>query len=260
MEVTEPKNGLNVSLLASSKPSDDMRTSLDDAPQTADGARARLLRIVGVRKSYQTPQGPVAVLKGVDLSLDSGASVALMGESGSGKSTLLHLVAGLDDAESGEIFVDNVEVTGLSDFGRAALRRDTVAVVFQQFNLISSLTVRANVAFQARLAGRFDPVWQEELIQRLGLEKLLERYPEQLSGGQQQRAAIGRALAIRPRLLLADEPTGNLDEATADGFMDLALDVVAATGCAFLMVTHSERLAAKLQRRARLSAGVIENP
>jgi putative ABC transport system ATP-binding protein len=113
-----------------------------------------------------TPQGRVAVLKGVDLSLDAGASVALMGESGSGKSTLLHLVAGLDDAEDGEIFVDGVEVTGLSDFGRAALRRETLAVVFQQFNLIPSLTIRANVAFQARLAGRFDSVWQEELILR----------------------------------------------------------------------------------------------
>jgi putative ABC transport system ATP-binding protein len=239
-------------------PPEDMRTIVSDATQTTDRATSRLLHIGGLRKSYLTPQGPVAVLRGVDLSLDAGASVALMGESGSGKSTLLHLVAGLDDAESGEIFVDGVEVTGLSDFGRAALRRETVAVVFQQFNLISSLTVRANIAFQARLAGRFDPVWQQELIHRLGLEKLLERYPEQLSGGQQQRAAIGRALAIRPRLLLADEPTGNLDEATADGFMDLALDVVAATGCAFLMVTHSERLAAKLGQRVRLSAGVID--
>jgi putative ABC transport system ATP-binding protein len=156
--------------------------------------------------------------------------------------------------------VDGVEVTRLSDFGRAALRRETLGLVFQQFNLIPSLTTRANIAFQARLAGRFDPVWQEELIQRLGLENLLERYPEQLSGGQQQRVAIGRALAVRPRLLLADEPTGNLDEATADDFMELALDVVAATGCAFLMVTHSERLAARLQRHVRLSAGVIEKP
>src|SRR5208282_6479732 len=142
------------------------RTTMDDAAQTepsvytADQAKASLLRVSGLKKSYMTPQGRVAVLKGVDLSLDAGASLALMGESGSGKSTLLHLVAGLDDAEQGEIFVDGVEVTGLSDFGRAALRRDTLAVVFQQFNLIPSLRIRANVAFQSRLAGRFDPVWQ----------------------------------------------------------------------------------------------------
>jgi putative ABC transport system ATP-binding protein len=241
-----------------------MPLTMDDAAQTkrsADSAReakASLLRIAGLKKSFTTPQGPVPVLKGVDLSLDAGASLALMGESGSGKSTLLHLVAGLDQAEQGEILIDGVEVTRLSDFASARLRRETLAIVFQQFNLIPSLTVRANVAFQARLAGRFDPVWQEELIHRLGLEKLLERYPEQLSGGQQQRVAIGRALAPRPRLLLADEPTGNLDEATAGDFMQLALDVVAATGCAFLMVTHSERLAAKLQRQVRLSAGAIE--
>ena len=240
------------------------RETLDDAAptgrsaKTAGQTKASLLRVIGLKKSFMTPQGPVAVLKGVDLSLDAGESLALMGESGCGKSTLLHLVGGLDDAEQGEIYVDGVEVTRLSDFGRAALRRETLGLVFQQFNLIPSLTIHANVAFQARLAGRFDPVWQEELIHRLGLENLLARYPEQLSGGQQQRAAIGRALAVRPRLLLADEPTGNLDEATADVFMELALDVVAATGCAFLMVTHSERLAAKLQRQVRLSAGAIE--
>jgi putative ABC transport system ATP-binding protein len=240
--------------------------TMDDAARTDTRGAAPgqgptpLLRVIGLEKSYVTPQGRVAVLKGVDMTLDAGASVALMGESGSGKSTLMHLVAGLDDAESGEIFIDDVEVTRLSDAGRAALRRETLAVVFQQFNLIPSLTIRANVAFQARLAGRFDPLWQEELIDRLGLKALLERYPEQLSGGQQQRAAIARALAIRPRLLLADEPTGNLDEGTADEFMHLALDVVAATGCAFLMVTHSARLAIRLDRQIRLSAGVIENP
>ena len=237
-----------------------------DATQTEPSAAAEpqadasLLRVVGLKKSYMTPQGRIAVLEGVDLTLDAGASVALMGESGSGKSTLLHLVAGLDDAEDGEIFIDGVEATKLSDSGRAALRRQTLAVVFQQFNLIPCLTIRANVAFQARLAGRFDPVWQQELVRRLGLEKLLERYPEQLSGGQQQRAAIGRALAVRPRLLLADEPTGNLDEATADDFLTLALEVVAATGCAFLMATHSQRLAARLERQVRLHAGAIEKP
>ena len=127
---------------------------MDDAARTersaytAGQANASLLRVIRLKKSYMTPQGRIAVLKGVDLSLDAGASVALMGESGSGKSTLLHLVAGLDDAEYGEIFVDGVEVTRLSDFGRAALRRETLAVVFQQFNLIPSLTIRAMSRFR----------------------------------------------------------------------------------------------------------------
>jgi putative ABC transport system ATP-binding protein len=213
---------------------------------------------VGLKKSFATPQGRLAILKGVGLTLDAGSTLALMGESGSGKSTLVHLIAGLDEADEGEIFLDGVAISTLSDSGRAALRRETLAVVFQQFNLMPSLTIRANIAFQARLAGRFDPAWQDELIDRLGLAGLTELYPEQLSGGQQQRAAIGRALAARPRLLLADEPTGNLDEATGDDFIKLTIDVVAATGCAFLMVTHSKRLAARLERQAKLSAGVIE--
>ena len=223
-------------------------------------ARAPLLRVVGLKKTYATPQGPLAVLKGVDFSLSAGSSMALMGESGSGKSTLLHLVAGLDEADDGEIWLNGVLVTALADFERSALRRETLGVVFQQFNLIPSLTISDNIAFQARIAGRFDPAWQEEVIGRLGLKSLTDRYPEQLSGGQQQRVAIGRALAARPRLLLADEPTGNLDEASGDDFLKLALELVAATGCAFLMVTHSTRLAVKLEQRILLSSGVIAKP
>ena len=194
-------------------------------------------------------------LKGVDFSLEAGASLALMGESGSGKSTLLHLVGALDQADAGDIFLDDVSLATLGEGARAALRRETLGIVFQQFNLIPSLTVADNLAFQARIAGRFDPDWQGELTRRLGLAELVARYPEQLSGGQQQRVAVGRALASRPRLLLADEPTGNLDEATGDAVLTLALELVAATGCAFLMATHSARLAARLGRRALLSGG-----
>jgi putative ABC transport system ATP-binding protein len=135
-----------------------------------------------------------------------------------------------------------------------------LGIVFQQLNLIPCLTVRDNLAFQARIAGRFDPAWQDELILRLGLTGVTGRYPEQLSGGQQQRVAIGRAIAARPRLLLADEPTGNLDEATGDEVLKLALDLVAATGCAFLMATHSLRLAKKLDRQVTLTSGVLAKP
>ena len=197
------------------------------------------------------------VLKGVNLTLEPASSLALMGESGSGKSTLMHLIAGLDDADSGEIRIDNLSLSGLSDTGRAAVRRNSVGLVFQQFNLISSLTIADNLAFQARIAGRFDPQWQHELIRRLGLNAVVDCYPEQLSGGQQQRVAIGRTLAVRPRLVLADEPTGNLDEATGDEVLRLALGLVAQTGCAFLMVTHSARLASKLDRQVTLAAGTL---
>jgi putative ABC transport system ATP-binding protein len=216
-----------------------------------------LLSVRNLTKSYRSAGEAIAVLRGVDLDIRAGERVALSGESGSGKSTLLHLIAGLDSADSGEVRLDDTLVTGLSDAGRAALRRDRLGLVFQQFNLIPSLNVADNLAFQARIAGRDDPGWQAELVERLGLGRLLRRYPEQLSGGQQQRVAIGRALATKPLLLLADEPTGNLDEATADDVLALARDLVARTGCGFLMVTHSARLAATLDRQVTLHAGLI---
>lgn len=222
-----------------------------------DTLSAPLLRVVNLRKSYATPQGALPVLRGVDLSLAAGETLALMGESGSGKSTLLHLIGALDDADGGEIILDGVNITRLPEQARAALRREAIGVVFQQFNLIASLTVAENLAFQARLAGRLDPQWQARLTHRLGLDDLVSRYPEQLSGGQQQRVAVGRALAARPKLLLADEPTGNLDEAAGDAVLALTLELVAETGCAFLMVTHSARLAALLSRRERLVAGAL---
>jgi len=216
-----------------------------------------MLRIRNLTKSYRSAGEQVAVLRGVQLEIAAGESVALAGESGSGKSTLLHLIAGLDQADSGEIWLGETLVSDLSDAGRAALRRDRLGLVFQQFNLIPSLNVADNLAFQARIAQRTDAAWQGELVERLGLGNLLRRYPEQLSGGQQQRVAMGRALAVKPLLLLADEPTGNLDETTADEVLGLARDLVARTGCGFLMVTHSMRLAATLDRQVTLHAGLI---
>ncbi|MBR0899297.1 ABC transporter ATP-binding protein [Bradyrhizobium tropiciagri] len=216
-----------------------------------------MLRVTGLTKSYRSAGEDVAVLRGVDLAVANGESVALTGESGSGKSTLLHLIAGLDAADSGEITLADVNVSTLNDAGRAELRRDRLGLVFQQFNLIPSLSVADNLVFQSRIAGRHDAAWHDELVVRLGLKNLLRRYPEQLSGGQQQRVAIGRALAPKPLLLLADEPTGNLDEDTADEVLRLARDLVTRTGCGFLMVTHSARLAATLDRQVNLHAGVV---
>ena len=216
-----------------------------------------MLSVRNLTKSYRSAGEPISVLRGVSLDVAAGERVALSGESGSGKSTLLHLIAGLDAADGGEIRLDAAVVTGLSDAERAALRRDRLGLVFQQFNLIPSLSVADNLVFQSRLAGRLDTAWQTELIERLGLGALLKRYPEQLSGGQQQRVAIGRALAVKPLLLLADEPTGNLDEATADDVLALTNDLVKRTGCGFLMVTHSARLAAMLDRRVTLHAGLV---
>ncbi len=214
-----------------------------------------MLKIQGLCKSYPTPQGPLEVLRGLDLELDEGRSLALMGESGSGKSTLLHLVAGLDRFDAGSISIGGLSLAGLDERQLAAWRRMGIGLVFQQFNLISSLRVEDNLAFQARLAGRHDPRWQSELVRRLGLGELLRRYPEQLSCGQQQRVALGRALAARPPLLLADEPTGSLDEASSEEVLGLLLELLDGTGTSLLMVTHSPRMAARLERRLTLHGG-----
>jgi len=185
-----------------------------------------LLTVRDIHKTFTSAEGPFAVLRGVDLCLDAGETLALTGESGSGKSTLLHLVGGLDVPDRGSILLEGADVAAMDDTARAALRRGTVGLVFQQFNLIPSLTVAANIAFQARLAGRYDADWCAQLADRLGL-------------------------------VLADEPTGNLDEATAADVMGLMLELVQDTAAGLLMVTHSARLAGQLQRRVHLKAGHI---
>jgi len=215
-----------------------------------------VLSVRRLTKTYRSAGEDVVVLRGVNLDIAPGERVALSGESGSGKSTLLHLIAGLDRPDGGEIRLGDSSISELGDAARSALRMDRLGLVFQQFNLIPSLSVQDNLVFQSRIAGRDDAAWHRELVERLGLAGLLKRYPEQLSGGQQQRVAIGRALAVRPLLLLADEPTGNLDEATADDVLALTRDLVQRTGCGFLMVTHSARLAATLDRQVTLHAGL----
>lgn len=218
-----------------------------------------MLELQQVHKTYTTPQGPLKVLEDVSLHLAPGQSLALMGESGSGKSTLLHLAAGLDLPDQGSITLAGQNVSTLAESDRAKLRRENVGLVFQQFHLVPSLTVIDNLRLQARLANRDDTDWTAYLIARLGLEGLEKRYPEQLSGGQQQRLAIGRALAPRPPLLLADEPTGNLDETTAGEVLELLLSLVRETQCALLVVTHSLQVAAPLGRCLRLRHGQLIN-
>ncbi|KMW56481.1 AttE component of AttEFGH ABC transport system [Candidatus Rhodobacter oscarellae] len=219
--------------------------------------RAAVLTISDVWKSFPGDTGPIEVLRGVSLDLPGGDTLALTGESGSGKSTLLHLAGALDAPNKGQVSVLGHATHGLGDSQRAALRRDHISVVFQQFNLIPSLNVRDNISFQARLAGRGAPEWCATLADKLGLADHLTKFPEQLSGGQQQRVAIGRALAGRPALVLADEPTGNLDEATGDAVLDVMLYLVRETDAALLMVTHSKRVAGRMARRLHLRGGQL---
>jgi putative ABC transport system ATP-binding protein len=216
-----------------------------------------LLHVNNITKNFETGEGTLTVLRGVSLDLILGKSLALTGESGSGKSTLLYLIGGLDVPDEGRIEILGKDIVSLNDPQRASLRRGTVGVVFQQFNLIPSLNVAANLSFHARLSGSEDKSWTEHLVHYLGLGSLLDRFPEQLSGGQQQRVAIGRTLAARPALVLADEPTGNLDEATADVVMNLILELVQESGAGLLMVTHSTRLAKRLDHQVHLQAGLI---
>lgn len=216
-----------------------------------------VLTVQNVTKSYPGVEGDIPVLRGVSLTLGRGETLALTGESGSGKSTLLHLIGGLDTVDDGSIVIDEQDITRLSDTARAALRRSDVGVIFQQFNLIPSLTVEANITFQARLAGAFDTDHTARLSKALGLTEHLSKYPEALSGGQQQRVAIARTLAARPKLVLADEPTGNLDEATASDVLDQMLGLVRETGAALLMVTHSQTVAGRMGRHVHLSQGRV---
>ncbi|EDZ47757.1 lipoprotein-releasing system ATP-binding protein LolD [Rhodobacterales bacterium Y4I] len=214
-----------------------------------------VLKVRNVTKAYPGQTAEDAVLRGVSLDLAAGTSLALTGDSGSGKSTLLHLAGALDHFDSGEIEIGTTQLSRLGDGQRAALRRHEVSLVFQQFNLIPSLTVRQNISLHARLGGRWDAVWGQQLADRLGLAGMLERYPEQLSGGQQQRVAIGRALALRPKLLLADEPTGNLDETASAAVMELMLELVRESGAALFLVTHSAAIAQMLDRQLHLKHG-----
>jgi len=217
-----------------------------------------MLELTDLYKNFQQADGAVRVLNGLNAHLERGRSAALLGESGSGKSTLLHLIAGLDSTDSGHIVLDDTDTSAFTDADWAAWRRDKLSLIFQNYHLVPTLTVTDNLALQARLAGRFDADFRDHLVQRLGLSALLKRLPHQLSGGQQQRVAIGRALLHQPALVLADEPTGNLDETSSAAVMSLLTDLVRDAGASLLMVTHSPAMADYLDERWQLRNGRLE--
>ena len=211
-----------------------------------------------VKKSYFDIEGEIPILREVSFELMPGETLAITGESGSGKSTVLHIAGGLEAPTNGSVLLSGRDLTAMDDAGRAAMRRHDVSLVFQQFNLIPSLTVAANISFHAALSGRKDENYIGQLVEALGLGDHLLKYPEVLSGGQQQRVAIARAIAMKPKLLLADEPTGNLDEATADDVLDQMLSLVAETGAALMIVTHSPKIASAMDRELRLQGGFLK--
>ena len=209
--------------------------------------------------AYRGGAGATTVLNEVDLTLLGGERVAIVGESGSGKSTLLHLAGGLERPGAGTVRVGGSELGSLSESERTRLRRQRMGIVFQAFHLIPTLTAVENVALPLELSGLGQGTGARKRAQaqldQVGLGGKPDRYPEQLSGGEQQRVAIARALVHRPILILADEPTGNLDSNTGEVVFQLLLDQVQESGAALLMVTHSEALAARLDRTLRMVDG-----
>ncbi|WP_416399125.1 ABC transporter ATP-binding protein [Allohahella sp. A8] len=219
---------------------------------------AEILVVSGLSKAFEQPDGRVQVVENVSLRLTAGASTALTGESGSGKSTLLQLIAGLLEPDSGIVAIAGRELSNMTDAGRAAFRRRHVGLVFQQFRLIMTLTVHDNIRLMAALNNCVDADHEAFLIHTLGLGDQLEKFPAQLSGGQQQRVGIARALNHKPQLILADEPTGSLDENTSKAVAGLLLELAARTGAALLTATHSSTLADTHQTVLKLRNGRLD--
>jgi putative ABC transport system ATP-binding protein len=207
-------------------------------------------------KQVDTGRNRLTILHDVSLEIAPSEAVAILGASGSGKTTLLGLLAGLDTPTSGDVTLDGVDLARLDEDGRAALRRKLVGFVFQSFQLLPALTALENVMLPLELDGAPDAGDSAAaLLGRVGLAERLDHYPRQLSGGEQQRVAIARAFAGTPRLLFADEPTGNLDSATGDEVIHLMFDLNREQRTTLLLVTHDERLAGRCGRRLRLAAG-----
>ncbi len=210
-------------------------------------------------KQVDAPGGRLTLLDGVTLELAAGEITAIVGSSGSGKSTLLGLLAGLDQATSGEVRLFGQSLQGLSEDDRAALRAGRVGFVFQSFQLLPGMTALENVMLPLELSGHSDPAAvAADSLNQVGLDQRLHHYPGQLSGGEQQRGAIARAFAASPPLLFADEPTGSLDQATGSKITELLFTMRQQTGAALLLVTHDEQLASRCDRRLRLEAGRLE--
>ena len=217
-----------------------------------------LVLLEDVRLRLEGAAGPVEILRGVSLAIRPGETVALVGPSGSGKSSLMMVVAGIERPSAGRVVVAGQDLAALDESGLARLRRRHVGIVFQSFHLLPTMTARENVAIPLELAGNHDAfALAEAALRRVGLEHRLGHYPGQLSGGEQQRVAIARAFVAGPALLLADEPTGNLDRATGEAVIDHVFEEHARLGSALLLITHDAALAERCERRLDLADGRI---
>jgi len=219
--------------------------------------RTPVLQCEQLTQTYRSGGRELTVLKDITFALEPGGFLAIVGPSGSGKSTLLGLLAGLDRAAAGRVLLDGQDLSALTEDERARLRGEKVGFVFQSFQLIPTLTARENVLVPLELRGEDGGPRADELLARVGLAGRTHHYPAQLSGGEQQRVALARAFANRPRILFADEPTGNLDARTGGTIVDLMAELNRDAGTTLVLVTHDRELAARAPRMIRLSDGVI---
>ena len=218
-----------------------------------------ILEVDGVHKAFASPAGAIEVLRGVDLRVAGGETVAIVGESGSGKSTLLSLLAGLDVPTRGSVRLDGADLGALSEAELARFRARRIGIVFQQFHLMSGLTALENVSLPLELQGAPDAEARaREVLEQVGLTQRAQHLPSRLSGGECQRVAIARALVVEPALLLADEPSGSLDAATGAAVDRLLFELVERRGATLVLVTHSDRLAAACNRCLKLVDGALE--
>ena len=219
------------------------------APAAAQAPASSIVRLQGVSKIYGSGDAQVRALDDVSVGFGAGEFTAIMGPSGSGKSTMMHILAGLDAPTSGRVFVEDTDITALKDTALTKLRRDRIGFVFQSFNLVPTLDARSNILLPMRLAGKTpDKDWFDLIVNSLGIADRLNHRPSEMSGGQQQRVAVARALMSRPAVIVADEPTGNLDSHSTTEVMDLLRRAVDDLGQSVIMVTHDTGTAAYADR------------
>ena len=218
-----------------------------------------IIQIRGLRKVFQVGEVNVEALRGIDLDITRGEFVAIVGPSGSGKSTMFHVLSGLTDATSGSAKIDGVDIARLDEAGRTSLRKQKVGIVFQKYNLLPTLTAGENIQIALHIAGK-PAAWGTEfqdVLKVLGIESRLEHKPRAMSGGEQQRVAIARAIVNNPAILLADEPTGNLDSKNSEAVLELLRDLNKRTGQTIVMITHNPEAAAYGDRIVRMRDGQI---